>query len=322
MRIRQLIRLASLAAAAGAGSAWLGFRREMKESAARLESGSTVVETALGPIEFGREGEGEPALVIHGAGGGYDQGLAIGRDTLGFGFDLIAPSRFGYLRTPLGPDLSPAAQADAHAALLDSLDIDRALVLAASAGAPSALELALRHPNRVKALILLVPRAFHPDETVGVDKSVSSQAVLRVIEAASDLAYWLAIRVARRAVVRFLGVPPEVEARAAPEERERVTALMHSLLPLSGRIAGIEAEDAFQMKPWPLQRIGAPTLVVSAEDDLFRTLPGARFTAQGIPGAELEVLPDGGHLMVGHGVRVEARVADFLRRRLDFRQAA
>ena len=322
MQNRQLLRLASLAAAAGAGSAWLRFRREMREAEARLDSGSAVVETALGPTEYGREGEGEPALVIHGAGGGYDQGLAIGRDTLGFGYDLIAPSRFGYLRTPLRRDLSPAAQAESHAALLDELNIDRAVVVAASAGAPSAIELALRHPGRVAALILLVPRAYDPEAVVRVDDSASSRAILRLIEAASDFAFWLAIRLARRAVVRFLGVPPQVEARAAPAERERVTALMHSLLPLSRRIAGIEAEGAFEMKPWPLQRICAPTLIVTAEDDLFRTLPGARFTAAGIPGAELEVLPDGGHLMVGHGGRVEARVAEFLDREAPLRRAA
>ena len=322
MQSRQWVRTGALAGLAGAGFAWLRFRREMSEASARLDAGSAVVETAAGPIEYGREGEGEPVLLIHGAGGGYDQGLAIGRDTLGFGYDLIAPSRFGYLRTPLRRNLSPAAQADAHAALLDELNVDRAVVLAASAGAPSAIELALRHPGRVKAMILLVPRAYDPEAIVRVDSSLSSQAVLKLIEAASDFAFWLAIRVARRAVVRFLGVPPEVEARAAPEERERVTALMHGILPLSRRIAGIEAEDAFEMKPWPLQRICAPTLIVSAEDDLFRTLPGARFTAEGIPGAELEVLPDGGHLMVGHGGRVEARVARFLDRQTPLRRVA
>lgn len=322
MQTRHWIRTAAIAGLGGAGLAWLRFRREMSEARARLDAGSTVAETALGPIEYGREGEGEPALVIHGAGGGYDQGLAIGRDTLGFGYDLIAPSRFGYLRTPLRRDLTPAAQAEAHAALLDELNVDRALVVAASAGAPSAIELALRHPGRIKALILLVPRTYDPEAVVRVEPTFSSQAVLRLIEVGSDFAFWLAIRVARRAVVRFLGVPPEVEARAAPTERERVTALMHGILPLSRRIAGIEAEDAFEMKPWPLQRICAPTLIVTAGDDLFRTLPGARLTAEGIPGAELEVLPGGGHLMVGQGRRVETRVADFLRRQAPLRHAA
>ena len=322
MRIRELIKTGAAIGLASAAGGYLKFRREMKQAGARLEAGSRIVETAAGPIEYAREGEGEPVLVIHGAGGGYDQGLAIGRDTLGFGHDLIAPSRFGYLRTPLRHDLTPAAQADAHAALLDELNIDRVDVLAASAGAPSAIELALRHPGRVSSLVLLVPRAYDPNEVVGIDKSASSQAVLKLIEASADFAFWLAIRFARPALVRFLGVPPEVEARATPEERDRITALMRSILPLSRRIAGIKAEGAFEMAEWPLQKICAPTLIISAEDDLFRTLPGARFTAEHIRSAELKVLPDGGHLMVGRGEEVQQAVADFLRRQRPLRCAA
>ena len=322
MRIGNLIKTCGAVGLASAAAGYLRFRREMTEASARLEAGGKVVETAAGPIEYGREGKGDPVLAIHGAGGGYDQGLVIGRDLLGFGYDIIAPSRFGYLRTPLRHDLTPAAQAEAHAALLDELNIDRVDVLAASAGAPSAIELALRHPGRVASLILLVPRAYDPDEVVGVDKSASSQGVLKLIESSADFAFWLAIRFARPAVVRFLGVPPEVEARAAPEERARITALMRSLLPLSRRIAGIKAEAAFQMAEWPLSEICAPTLIVSAEDDLFRTLPGARFTAAHIPGAELKVLPDGGHIMVGRGDEVQQAVADFLRRQRPLRCAA
>lgn len=322
MNTGHLLKIAALGGVAAAATSYVGFRREMKSACATLEVRSSLIETAAGPVEFGREGEGEPALVIHGAGGGYDQGLMIGRDTLGFGYDLIAPSRFGYLRTPLPETPTPTAQADAHAALLDALKIDKVLVLAASAGAPSAIELALRHPGRVSSLILLVPRTYDPEEVVGVDQSLSSRAVLKLIEAASDFAFWLGIRLARPALVRFLGVPPEVEARASPEERERITALMRSILPLSRRIAGIRAEGAFETKPWPLERIKCPTFIVSAEDDLFRTLPGARFTARHIAGAELKILPDGGHLMVGRGEEVQQAVAGFLDRRRPLRSAA
>lgn len=322
MRTGRKLKLAAVLGLFGGGASYWRFRRDLAKAAAVLEEGGRLIETAGGPVEFAREGEGRSALVIHGAGGGYDQGLMIGRDTLGPGYELIAPSRFGYLRTPLRDDVTPAAQADAHAALLDALNVDKVVVLAASAGAPSAIELALRHPTRVSSLILLVPRAYDPAEVVGVDKAASSQAVLKIIEASADFAFWLAIKVARPAVVRFLGVPPEVEARAAPEERERLTALMRSILPLSRRIAGIKAEDAFQLHEWPLHEIRCPTLIVSAEDDLFRTLPGARFTAERIAGAELRVLPEGGHLMVGQGEAVRRTVADFLKRQRPMRKAA
>src|SRR5687767_14580471 len=125
----RILKLAALLGLAGAGASWWRFRRELAEAGARLEAGSRLIWTAAGPTEFIREGKGEPALVIHGAGGGYDQGLMIGHDTLGSGFDLIAPSRFGYLRTPLPGDLSPAAQADALALLLDALEVDEAVVV-------------------------------------------------------------------------------------------------------------------------------------------------------------------------------------------------
>lgn len=292
--------------------AYSRYRREMDALRADLDTESSIAETDKGQIEYAEQGQGMPALVIHGAGGGYDQGLIIGRD-LGDGYRIIAPSRFGYLKTRVPADPSPAAQADAHAALLEFLSIDRAIVIAASAGAPSAIELALRHPQRVSALILLVPRTYDPTQSMGVDQSGPSQAVLRLIERAADFPFWVATRLQRSAVVRFLGVPPSVEAAATAEERERVDEIICSIQPLSMRLRGIEIDSATKIEPWPLERIAVPTLIVSAEDDLFRTLPGAEFTSKQIKGAELHVLEEGGHLMVGQTAKVRKWIAEFLR---------
>lgn len=278
-----------------------------------VDRGSTIAETPAADIEYAELGDGEPMLVVHGAGGGYDQGLLIASD-FGKDYRLIAPSRFGYLKTPVPANYSPATQADAHAALLDFLDIKRAIVVAASAGAPSAIELAIRHPERVSALILLVPRTYHPTQAIGADQSVPSQAVLRIIEASADFPLWLAMRVSRGSVVRFFGVPPEVEANASTEDRDRVTKVMNSVFPLSRRVRGIEVDALTAMNPWPLERVSVPTLIISAEDDLYKTLPGARFTAEGIPSAELHVLKSGGHLMVSQTEQVTKLVRDFLKR--------
>ena len=46
--------------------------------------------------------------------------------------------------------------------LLDTLGIRRAAVLGGSAGAPSATQMAIRHPGRVNALVLVVPLAYKP----------------------------------------------------------------------------------------------------------------------------------------------------------------
>lgn len=303
------------AAASGAGLVAYGrYRRELRSMRAAIDRGSTIAETAAGDIEYAESGDGEPMLVIHGAGGGYDQGLLIGRD-IGVGYRVIAPSRFGYLKTPVPEDPSPAVQADAHAALLDFLGLKKSIVVGVSAGGPSAIELTLRHPERVSALILLVPRTYDPTQSIGVDQSIQSQAVLRLIEASADFLFWLATHVARGSVVRFLGVPPEVEATASKEDRARVTEVIRSVQPLSARVRGIAVDSSIEIAPWPLERIRVPTLIVSAEDDLFRTLPGARFTAEHISGAELHVLKSGGHLMVGQGLQVRKWVQDFLRSR-------
>ena len=310
-----LFRILSAAAAAAGATAYLRYRREIGELRDQLKACSEIAETSAGPIEFAEKGEGEPLLLIHGAGGGYDQGLMIGRD-FAEGFRVIAPSRFGYLRTPVPDDTSPAAQADAHAALLDKLGVEKCFVAGVSAGGPSAIEFALRYPDRTQALLLIVPRTYDPTQTIGADKGFDSQMILRLVEASADFLFWVGMKVARPAVVRFLGVPPELEAKAPKEERDRTTEIMRNILPLSDRVAGIAVDSSAKIAPWPLDRIAAPTLVISAKDDLFGTLPGARFTAAHIPGAELEVLESGGHLMLGQRDRVNAIIGSFLKRRL------
>jgi pimeloyl-ACP methyl ester carboxylesterase len=133
------------------------YRGDLKRARDAAAKGGLIANTANGPIEYAERGTGLPLLTIHGAGGGFDQGLANAASLPGKDFRVIAPSRFGYLRTPIPKDASPAAQADAHLALLSSLNIPKAVVMGISAGARSALELAVRHPDRVNALILIVP---------------------------------------------------------------------------------------------------------------------------------------------------------------------
>ena len=323
MRRSPLFGVATVLASAAAGGALYGvYRRDIAKIRAAVEAGGTRAATEYGLIEYAREGSGSPVLVIHGAGGGYDQGLMLGREMFGSGFDIVAPSRFGYLGTPVPGDSSPAAQADAHAALLDKLRIfGPVAVVGVSPGAPSAIELALRHPERVSALILAVPRAYAPDAPE-IHAPAESGRVLKLVMTGADFLYWAASRFARRSIVRFLGVPPEVEAQAAPADRERVTQVIRSILPLSKRMAGLEADAAAKISGWPLDRIKVPTLVISAMDDLYGTLPAAGHTAEQIPNSDLMVLASGGHLMVGRGDEVRERIASFLQQHQEATAAA
>jgi pimeloyl-ACP methyl ester carboxylesterase len=312
MKARMLWLLLALVAIGGA-IAFALYKQDLADARAQVRSGSKLAETSAGVIEYATRGGGPAVLALHGAGGGYDQGLMIAGAFLGDGFKVIAPSRFGYLRTPVPRDASPAAQADAHAALLTALGLDRAIVLGLSAGAVSATQLALRHPDRVAALILVVPGLNAPRDEVRLDRSLGSRIVIRMIMSGADLAWWSAMKAAPRSVlVRFFGVPPEVEAAASPADRDAVTAIIASLLPLSERLPGLQAETMGDLQSWPVESIRVPTLVIAAADDLFNTLPGARYMAERVPGARLAVFETGGHLLVGHQREVRRAIAEFL----------
>lgn len=124
MRPRNMIAFAALA---GSAATLLGlrsaFRRDMARVTAGLDSASRLVSTDFGAVEYGREGAGSAVLVSHGAGGGFDQGLFVGRELIGRNHDVIAPSRFGYLRSGSPSHPFPSVQADAYAELLDRLGI-------------------------------------------------------------------------------------------------------------------------------------------------------------------------------------------------------
>jgi pimeloyl-ACP methyl ester carboxylesterase len=292
------------------------YRQDLNAKSKALVKKSEIVETTVGLIEYAREGSGPAALVVHGAGGGYDQGLYLAHEMLGDGYEIVAPSRFGYLRTPVPEDASHRAQADAHAALLDTLGMREAIIVGVSAGAPSAIEFAVRYPQRTTALILVVPRTYDPANQVGAEQTPQNKNVIRLLESSADFPYWVSTKVGRKTLVRFLGVDPELEAKAEPQEREKITTLIADMLPLSARVEGIMADTSSELLQSDLEHIHAPTLIISAEDDLYHTLPGARFTAEHIPDAELKVFETGGHLLISHGGDTRRAIAEFLRGRV------
>ena len=77
------------------------FAHDMAAACARLAGRSQTIETAFGTMEYAEIGEGEPLLIVHGAEGGFDQGLDMTGAMAERGYRLIAPSRFGYLRSTM-----------------------------------------------------------------------------------------------------------------------------------------------------------------------------------------------------------------------------
>jgi 2-hydroxy-6-oxonona-2,4-dienedioate hydrolase len=237
--------------------------------------------------------------------------MLFARDFAAQGMRVIAPSRFGYLGTPLPADASPPAQADAHACLLDALGIERAAVLGASACALSAMQLAIRHPQRVSSLVLLVPLAYRPAATTDTPPSPLAQRVLLSL-IGSDFMYWTAMHVARDQVIaRVLATPTALVATASPAEQARVNAMIDSILPVSARADGLrnETKIAMHLEPYALEAIRAPTLLISARDDGYGTYASAEYTASHITNAKFIGFEHGGHLWVGHDDEVRHAVA-------------
>ena len=298
----------------------LRYRRDIRRARERISTGSRVVDTPGGPIEYATAGAGRPLLIVHGAGGGFDQSLYLSTPLAQVGFRVIAPSRFGYLRTPLPADASPEAQADAHAHLLDALEVPRTAVLGASAGAPSAMQFALRHPERIEALVLLVPAAYPAHiaaRSGGATPGGAPTATAFLFDTAlrSDFLFWLAPRIARRTVLRaILATPPSAVENATAEERARVAGVLERVLPVRARRLGLvnDARVTSSLPRYELERVSVPTLAISLEDDLFRTYEGARYSAEHIPGARFVGYPKGGHLWAGHHREVMTRIAGFL----------
>jgi 2-hydroxy-6-oxonona-2,4-dienedioate hydrolase len=295
------------------------FDNDLKIAAINATKNSTVVTTRCGQIEYQESGTGKPLLMVHGSGGGHDQGMAFAGDLAKQGIRVIAMSRFGYLRTPMPADSSPQAQADAHVCLLDVLGIQDVAIVGGSAGGPSALQLAIRHPNRVNALILLVPLAYKPSttESSALPLAPWAEAVLMKL-IGSDFLFWAALHIARDQVIKYvLATPPQQVHSASSEEQARINHLVDLILPVSVRSAGLRSDSGLgrSLGPSDLSKVLAPTLIVSVRDDGFGTYASSKYTASQISGAQFQSFEHGGHVWVGHNREVMNDIAMMILKR-------
>jgi pimeloyl-ACP methyl ester carboxylesterase len=273
-----------------------------------------VVQTPCGPIEYARVGQGYPVLVVHGDMGGFDQGLMTAKPVIDAGFQVISISRFGYLRTPMPAEASVNIQADTFACLLDALGIQQAAVFGFSAGATSSLRFAVRHPERVSALILLSPAAPGNVRVASPPRAIFD-TVMR-----SDFIYWAVITYLKP--YSLIGVPRGFVL--TPALKAEVEGILSSTLPLGARLDGFlfdtydpQLQNEFYQEisdtsPYPLGKIETPTLVINALDDPYAVPENVRSLAEKIPNARLYVMPDGGHPLLGHTQEIKSEIKQFL----------
>lgn len=310
--------LAVAALLVGAIAVSAAFRADQRSAVERVTGKSSVIETRHGPMEYAQAGVGPPLLMIHGTGGGFDQGLMFSEGIIGNGIRVIAPSRFGYLRSSWPRDPSSERQADAFIDLLDHLKLQKVVVAGGSAGALSAVQFALRHPERTSALILIVPAANVEGQDPNEMNAAQEWLVRRLMS--SDFLFWAGKEVLAEQMIGFLlATDPALLSQVSDVEQRRAYAILDQILPISRRWRGMlnDAKLAGHPARVDFRQLRVPLLLLSAEDDGFGTAPTARAIARQAPGSRLIIYPTGGHIFLGHQRDSAAETARFVRKHSD-----
>jgi pimeloyl-ACP methyl ester carboxylesterase len=267
---------------------------------ADVSSGSSDSGRAL---HWESEGSGPPVLLIMGlglsAGAWWRTVPVLSRSLQVISFDNRGvgrsdSSRFSYTTESMSDDA---------VSVLDAAGVDSAHVYGFSLGGMIAQQLALRHPDRVRTLVLGAthpggPRVVRPDREV-MDFFRRRPDLPQEEAAWASVPYSYGLRCRREHADR---VAEDIEQRLAhpfPTEAyhaQLIAASGHNFL---GR----------------LHRLDVPTLVVHGRHDRLVPVGNAGLLADRIPGAELRILEDSGHLYPTEEPDVNEAISEFILRR-------
>ncbi|MBW8816142.1 MAG: alpha/beta fold hydrolase [Caulobacterales bacterium] len=253
-------------------------------------------------LYYERGGAGPPLLFISGTGGDLRVQPNVLASPLARSFDLLAYDQRGLGRTakPPGP-YSMAEYADDAAALLDHVGWDSALVVGVSFGGMVAQELVLRHPSRVKRLVLACTSpggdggASYPFHQIEHLKGEDRARFLMPISDTRRDAAWQA---------------------AHPEDYERFVQLAAAdpYAGEPGRAQGAHWQLGARARhdTWDrLLQIGCPVLIAAGRYDGIALPATQERMAARIPGAALRWF-EGGHLFMLQDRTAYPAIVDFL----------
>jgi 2-hydroxy-6-oxonona-2,4-dienedioate hydrolase len=296
-----------LAVAIPGGLIYRQYQHDMSLAYQRVLTGGKIIETACGPIQYAEFGEGAPMLIVHGAGGGYDQGEYFAK-LIGGNYRWIAPSRFGFLGTPVPDGANSSLQADAYACLLDALGIDQVGVVGVSMGGPSSLLFALHYPQRTRSLVMISAASHAIPPRPAVLAALFSVFL-------DDFVFWSMVHLSPEGLLAALGVPLEVQKQLSPKEVAQLNAFLESIMPMGARRNGQLLEQHMsEYDAEQIHNIQAPTFVLHARDDTLVFFEQGEFTARNIPGAQLIPMEKGGHLalMLDINAGAKEKLLEFL----------
>jgi pimeloyl-ACP methyl ester carboxylesterase len=228
-------------------------------------------------------GEGQPIVLLHGLTGTRRYVVMGSRSLERAGHRVIAYDARGHGRS------SPAPQAGAYGyellagdleAVLDALDLERAVLAGASMGAHTALRLALTRPERVAGLVLITP-SFDPSLPRGGESLAGWDALARGLRDGGVEGFVAAYDLA--------AVPQPWRATVETVLRQRLAAHEHPAA-VADALEAVPRSRPFERLE-ELESIAVPSVVVASRDeaDPGHPLAVAELYAQRIPAAQLIV---------------------------------
>ena len=223
---------------------------------------------------------GPPIILLHGLGSSSAD-WRYQLPALSAHYRIVVADLRGHGRSPRGRGrLTAEAMAADVAALLEALGAPPAHVVGLSLGGCVALALALDHPARVRSLTLV--NTFARLSLAGPRGALRGLARLGLLACSP-------MRVVAAHVAR--GLFPR------PDQRELYLAAVASLAANSRRtyLASLRGLASFDVRR-RLAELRCPTLVVAGDRDTTVSPASKRLLQQSIPGAELIVVGDSGHV--------------------------
>jgi pimeloyl-ACP methyl ester carboxylesterase len=245
---------------------------------------SVLQATNHGPIDiyYEMEGAGDPVVLIGGLTSTVET-WGMQRPALAERYQVILPDNRGSGRTRVANDdgeRSMEVFADDVLALLDGLGLDRVHLIGASMGGIIVQAFALAHPERLRSLVLACTTFGGPD-AVAADPDVIA-ALLSATGENSDAS---------------LGVVAHPETPAKRPEAidfylAGKNAQPHSAEEVAARARAVAEFDAGQR----VSEIRTPTLVLTGAQDILMPPRNSELLAERIPGAELVMIEEAGHI--------------------------
>jgi 3-oxoadipate enol-lactonase len=234
-------------------------------------------------VAYDLRGSGVPIVMIHGAQGDQTMFAGLASAFAGDFRILTFDQRGSGLSEKPDMDYSIAMLADDTAALMDHVGISTAHAIGVSMGGAIAQELALRHPHKVRALVLGCTTPGGP-EAIRIGGTALDAAYSTKPMTAEERGRALAEAVFTK---DYLAQHPEVVSAMIAARRDRPIdprALAH-------RMTAMFTHNTYDR----LRQIRCPTLVITGKDDALISWENSRMLADRIAGAELIVLEPAGH---------------------------